>query len=757
MLIEEDIMAKHLFARICDLKTLYQAWSRVKSGGTAAGADAVSLGEFERSLSANLAGLARDLSVQTYVPEPVRHVFVPKGSGEKRRLSVPTVRDRVAQQAVRIVIEPLFESRFAPSSFGYRPNRGPQAAVTAVERSLARGQSWVATADIDDFFDSMNHALLLRLVEQRIWEKPVLRLIELWVRMGAVSAHGWDESLEGIPQGGVISPLLSNVYLHSFDAEMQRLQHPLVRYADDFTLMAQDRAAAVQALADARTYLREQLLLHVDRDSVRHREEGFVFLGFLFKGCTRTIAPDRLTRMQARLEAQVRQADDLDGLVRDLNLILRGWRNYYGTGQVQEQFEFLEDRLFQALAARLKALTGADRPDCRLRLSGLESLSARGLERKGRFIELLLARSDAVHKRPAKAELPSVEQAVRQKRRKYELLLDQEANLVVSGFGSFLGKTSKRLVVKEKGRKVREVPFHRLKNVLIAGRGVTVSSDLVQFCAHEGVPVIYMNDIGQPYAYVFAARLPFHSLSVLQAEALKSQKGLELARAFVQGKVTNQVNLLKYYARYKERRESGFKAAIDAALTRMGSELERLDGLALDAFAVGRMFAIEGRSAAIYWGLVKELLANDVMFQGREKKGATDLVNSLLNYGYGVLYSQVYLALIIAGLNPNLGFLHRGQTDRPALLYDMVEEFRQPVVDRAVIGLIRKKVKLDMEGVVLADATRRKLIDALMRALGGEAYYRGQRVRLSKVIECQTARLAQCLRGECEYRPFVFH
>lgn len=751
-------MAGRLYQRICDLNTLYRAWSAVKANAGAAGADEVSLAAFERSLSRNLSGLSRSLLNQSYVPEPTRTVMIPKSDGTKRRLSVPSVKDRVVQQAARTVLEPLFESRFLACSFGYRPGMGPLRAVSRVEALLHDGRRWVAGADIDDFFDSISHAILMRLVSERVWEKPVLRLIELWLRTGSVHLGNWRENPEGVPQGGVISPLLSNIYLHPFDAEMTRCGYGLIRYADDYLFLEPERDRAVQAAREAAGFLARELLLKTKALDVKYASEGFVFLGFLFQGGKKTIAPGKLEEMKQKVAEAVRGGKSIPDAVSRLNLMLTGWRNYYGTGDTEEQLRLIETVVFRELGIRLKTLPADSRAETRQALERLEFLLPQSQAGRTKWVSLLLASATSESERSKPTSPPKPAQAVKTKRRQYERLTEEESVLVVDRPGSFVGKTSRRVVVRERGRRARELPLFRLRNIIIESNGVGISSDLVRFCSGQGVTISFQDERGRPCAFLVGADRAAYPLTVAQLETQKSERGSSLARAFIEGKVTNQMNLLRYYAKYRARAESEFRAGVPGAVEKLAGLLKQLAGVESDDRFGGRIFALEGQAGGIYWGLVKALLASDACFERREKKGATDLVNSLLNYGYGVLYSLMHRLLVLAGLNPNVGFIHRGRADRPSLLFDVVEEFRQPAVDRAVFRLLRKKVRLGMDGVLLDQRTRHRLVAAVMDDLGSPVYYRGGRTSLRTAMEGQVQRLAGYVKGnEQRYRPFIFH
>ena len=759
-------MKGKLFPKIYDLKTLWQAWNKVKKKGSAGGIDGVSIETFEHHLERNLKGISQSLQRGTYVPEPARRVLIPKTDPkEKRALALPVIRDKIVQEATRSTLEPLFNPTFLDFSYAYRPEKGPRKAIGRVEHHLEQKRIWTAPSDIDDFFDSIDHSLLLQFIRRRIWEEEILRLIELWLKIGVVHRGKWIDVEQGILQGNVISPLLSNIYLHPFDVEMKERGHTLIRYADDFIFLEKTREGAVRALWDARTFLEKTLRLNLDpaASPVRSLHEGFVFLGFLFKDGRKTLSAPKLEKIKVRIRQILRESPDLSRAVERLREAIAGWRNYYGIGEVQDQFGFLEDFLFHELRlflAKRRARFDLKEKAIREELENLEFFLSKDLRERRNLIALLIAgsRTSKTKKAKPKQIAPSVEKDIAVQKRKYEQILSQEADLAVSAPGSFVGKTSRRVVVREKGRKVQEIPFFRLKNILITSRGVSFSSDLVRYCAGEGIPITFFDAYGRPYAQVLFPKSPLYRLSLAQLKASADGKGVRLARCFVEGKIRNQINLLKTYRKYKDRKEFQFYEQCEEGIERMGGLLDKLAEIAkgdtLESVRP-RMFALEGQSASVYWRLIKLLLSTEVYFKGRERKGATDLVNSLLNYGYGILYSQIYQAIVLAGLNPNISFLHKEQVGKPTLVFDLIEEFRPPIADKAILGMIRRREALTMKGTQLSEETKTKVVQSVMRRMNARVNFRGGKILLREVIKHQADAMAKFLEGKGKYRPFI--
>lgn len=249
-LTDEEVLARmgELLEAIADPGNLAAAWVKVRANAGAAGVDGQSIAAFGADSRHQLAALRRRLlSAERYVPPPVRRVDIPKPDGRTRPLGIPTVADRVVQQATVQVIGPIFEATFTPSSFGYRPNKGAQQAVQWVREAIRRGDRWVAEFDIVGFFDNLRHRRLLREVAKEVDDVEVLGLIRRWLTAGVLTESGLQAREAGTPQGGVISPLLANVYLHRLDVEVREAGFRLIRYADDFVILADRRWKAEAA------------------------------------------------------------------------------------------------------------------------------------------------------------------------------------------------------------------------------------------------------------------------------------------------------------------------------------------------------------------------------------------------------------------------------------------------------------------------------------------------------------------------------
>jgi len=315
---------------------LASAFEKVWRNGGSAGADRQTVEHFARHAEEELSRLSQQLQGGSYRPQPVRRAWIPKpGSKEQRPLGIPAVRDRIVQGALRQVLEPIFETEFAEHSYGFRPGRGAKDALRRVERLLQAGHVWVVDADLKSYFDTIPQDRLLALIKARVADGRVLALVEGFLRAGVLEeGKGWQPTERGTPQGGVISPLLANLYLNPFDHQMVAAGWEMVRYADDFVILCRSEAEAQRALAEVKAWVSGAgLTLHPEKTRVVDAQQsgGFDFLGYHFERGMRWPRRKSLKKLRERLREKTLRTEgrSLGVIVADVNRTLRGWYQYF--------------------------------------------------------------------------------------------------------------------------------------------------------------------------------------------------------------------------------------------------------------------------------------------------------------------------------------------------------------------------------------------------------------------------------------------
>jgi len=329
-----------LIDKIYRKENLELAFKHVKRNDGAPGIDGETVSDFAAKLELNIEFLHERLKTRSFEPSPVRRVEIEKPEGGVRLLGIPTVKDRVVQQAIVNIIEPIFDKTFHPSSYGYRPNHSQHQAVAKAERFMNKyGLAHVVDMDLSKCFDTLDHEIMIKAVSEQISDGRVLDLISKFLKSGVMQSDNYTKTEVGSPQGGVCSPLLSNIYLNQFDQKMMSKGIRIVRFADDILILAKDKKTAGDYKAYATKVLEEELKLKVntDKTKITSVREGVEFLGFVIRSKTLGVNPKRIKRFKDKVRRITRRNSGrkLENIIKELNPVLRGWMNYYRVANIK--------------------------------------------------------------------------------------------------------------------------------------------------------------------------------------------------------------------------------------------------------------------------------------------------------------------------------------------------------------------------------------------------------------------------------------
>lgn len=665
-------MGKSLLEAVVGSKNLFAAWEKVKANGGMAGTDGQGIKAFGHNVFGRLLTLKQQVEKGEYRPQPLKELHLAKPDGGVRRLAVPAVRDRVLQTATARVLTPILEREFEAPSYGYRAGRSVKMAVARVAAYRDQGFQWVVDADIQTFFDQVDHPTLLQKLRRTLSDESLMPLIELW--LSAVVQPADDNGqpyllTKGVPQGSPLSPLLANLYLDDFDEAIIDNNMRLVRFADDFLILCRKREEAERAL-NLTADLLEGLKLQLKREKTRitNFEEGFRFLG----------------------------VDFLQNLLRPADPDAGAWLVPTEDEQTPPP---LPDTPFERAAPQ-----GDDwaEPDSQSEEASL-------------YLE----------------ENPALEPMLR--------------SLVVARHGRTLLKEGRRISVVHEGTVEASVPLGKLDQVLLSGNQL-VSTALFRAATEQGISFTFADAAGRHLASVVPTTAPNVQLWRSQvAREREAQFGRMLATAMVRAKIHNSRGVLRRYNRRRQLELVSHTIRYLGDLTAKLStttEMERLRGL-------------EGAAARAYFRALRDLLPEHWGFTARRRQPPTDPFNVLLSYGYGVLAATLRTLLERRGLNPWFGHLHTTNGRHPALVADLMEEFRAPIVDSVALSALLNN--LEPEDFILNDdnalpcrmteRTRKRYLEWLQNKFRSVLQHptTGQRVDYHRLLQAQVHHYADVI------------
>lgn len=749
-----------LFNKLCLEQTLMNAWKQIKKKNSAGGIDGVSLSDFEEKLHANIESLVSDLSNRKWKPQPYLMIEIPKKNKEEtRKLGMLSIRDKIVQHAIKSLVEPRMERLFLNNSYAYRPGRGTTKAVKRAFAECKRKDiSAVVKLDIDDFFDNVNHDILCARLQSITCSSEIVRLMMLIVKMGKVDESGqWIETNKGIPQGAVLSPLMANLYLHSFDQFVTSKCNSYIRYSDDFVIMAQNVDECVRLTGKVTKYLKEKLCLGLNEAQYMNTTDGFDFLGVHVSEKEITITTEKRQELLQRIkELEINNC----GFSRKSQKTWDGIANYYGQLLPQSDLELFDAALFGRIKEIIEKEKGVFTNKTILKniLSQIMFLAKTNNEKRKQLIQELV--DYFVQKNMSVTvsnDKYTNDKIIKQRKLEYRRRQAECSELIVTKPGIFIGLTNRGITIKEKGVLTGTYRPVTISHIVITTNGVALSSNLIRYCVSNKIPIDFFDFPDVYYGSFFSPK--FMESTIWQQQAIASQKQrCELAMYILGGKIRNQLNLVKYYHKYHKHlpnrladRFEEIKAYVDNFI-----EFKKTCDYSDTHTTMQKLLTYESQTAVKYWAYIKELLADDkILFEKRIRKGATDIVNCMLNYGYALLYSRVWYAILEAKLNPYDSVIHIPHSGNPTLVFDVIEIFRAQAVDRVVISLIQKGTDLEMRNGKLSDYTKKELTKNISERLNRHETFRKQEMTLKNIISSQCMDIADFYKTGKTFKPYI--
>jgi CRISPR-associated protein Cas1 len=748
------------FRRMCRPDALRAAWQRVEESDGCAGIDGVTLARFAGRLEAELDRLRDELLSGAYRPLPLLRFAVPKDDGGERLLNVAAVRDRVAQHVVIGAVGPVLEAEFEACSFAYRRGRSVKEALREIERWRDAGYVWVVEADITAYFDHVDHKILWTRLGGLIGDERTLNLIRGWVAARVYDGRRLQTMRVGLPQGAPVSPLLANLYLDSFDEEVNAGGRKLVRFADDFLIMCKSRPKAEQALRLTRRLVDSlHLTLKEERTRVTNFTAGFKFLGAVFTHSFCLPQAGRHKEGEVRMPRRLTLLGELprssfnpamrDALVRALKdaqdgEVLSCWTGEK-TGRAVKAA--VKDELTNVTTKSEPSQPAGDGAG-----GGVPAANVTTAATCAPPAETAVAEGDASPDGAASPFPPPALVSLR--------------TLYVHEHGATLRCEQQRLEVVKDGEEVLSLPLHKIDQVVLFGNS-QITTSAMKLCLRSGVPILLLSGGGRFLGSVESGG--GQNIELQQKQFERRGDGafaLDVARRVVEGKIHNCRALLQ---------RRGRSSASDARVPEAVAQMERMADALARASTLDEVRGYEGAASAAYFGGLAACVGSPFVFERRTRRPPLDPVNALLSFGYTLLLQNVYALVRARGLSPYVGYLHELRQGHPALCSDLIEELRAPVVDSLITSVINKRVFTlsdfcyeeaeEVEGggaqagaeggrgCRLTDGARRRFIAQFERRMRAKVSHTGAGITTTwrGCIDLQVGHFVRVLRGEARH------
>lgn len=705
--------------------------------------------EYMATKESILSGIFLKTLLEGYIPDPLQAFEIPKSNGEMRQIAQATTASKVIQ---KIIAEALGESvKLNDKSYAFRKGKGTVKAINRTKDFL-RVYTHIAKADIDDFFDTIDQTKLMMTLEKIIVDKRIMMLISLFLQNGMMKQNRWIDKSQGVYQGDVLSPVLSNIYLHTFDMALESKGIDFVRYADDMIFLAKSEKEAQRYLEKAKGILAAlSLKFGEDKSYIASVKSGFEFLGLRFKGESVTMDNDKFMKKLSKLSQKTKKRD-LEKSVDFFNEYIQGLKQYYAkvlsqNHQLMLIEEHIESILVRKVAKAKKEKSINNKGEFIQILVELDDFDGSSLEEKKAYAKMLVAK--AYESLALKQPLDTAKKVMAKKKSTFLQEQIKSSEIILSKFGLYASVTKGKLVVKEYGKVVKKVPINWVTRIIVMTKGASLSTALIFECSKRKIDIDFI-DKHKPYAQITYFNTISNELHLKQIDIKNSEVGLHIAKSIIKAKVKNQLNLIKYHARYRAQCNLEEFQKLETIIR----EIQKQSKVIKSAKNSAMLMGYEGSLSVLYWRAFG-ILIGDENFK-RETKDAPDVVNQALNYGYAFLYGRVQSALLKCGVNIYHSFLHASQANKPTLVFDLIEPFRQPTVDREIISILNLGTQINSSKGKLDKKSLKVITENVQERIATPTKFRDGKYKMSTIIDEQALELAHTIKGiKSKFKAYV--
>ena len=626
---------------------------------------------------------------------------IPKHDNKFRTISIPDKKAKIIQKILYTNLKEYF--KFSNRNYAYQQNKSPIKAINRIKNILPK-YNFIIRTDIKDFFDTINHDKLYEKLQKAIKDEKILYLLLLFIKNGALFRGSWVDKFSGVYQGDVLSPFLANFYLDEFDKYFEN-RFEFIRFADDMIFFTFSKKEADNVLAEIQKYLQENLYLSLNEEKtyITFKKTPFSYLGVVFNINENlfSIENDRLMKKISTISKETKKLNLIEAIDKLNDSVNRFHRYYKQVINNKTQFELLQKRLEEILISKI-----------------VEAKQTKFITRKQDFFKYISAvktykykenfASYIINEAYTKLRLQNPIKAAQKKIDHNKISFSKNylktTELIISKTASYLSVTKGKVKVKSYEEQ-KLIPLNQIKRIIITNTKISLSAYLIKVCAEHKIDIDFISD-NKPYALLTYHTTISKELHIAQLKLSFSPRGLDFAKNLHFAKAKNQINLLKYFNLRRDNEK----------LSQIISKMEELLKKIKSTHDKKSLMGVEGSISNQYWNGFR-IIINQPKFV-RTHKDSKDTINQALNYGYAILYNKIQSALIKEGLNIYYPFLHSEISNKPTLVYDFIEPFRQPVVDRQIISIITKNQKFTQSKGLLSEETKKIIIQSIQERLG---------------------------------------